>query len=163
MIVKDASNTGTDGCGNSTSLKNVQDYEFLLEKLFALTGKQPFYEGGHFPASEAGETPVDGGPKMRFVTREHWVVDNEPRTKSSVVMVDNSRFAVQTCDAIIARKVLPLAVIKNVVHVGLTCLRPMGAHGGQIISAPLPLRRTGLRVSGFASAPKQKRLHEFFG
>jgi hypothetical protein len=32
-----------------------------------------------------------------------------------------------------------------------------------LANAPLPLRRTGLRVSGFASAPKQKRLHEFFG
>ncbi|QQR92334.1 MAG: DNA polymerase IV [Candidatus Iainarchaeum archaeon] len=30
-------------------------------------------------------------------------------------------------------------------------------------NAPLPLRRVGLRVGGFASPPKQKRLNEFFG
>ncbi len=32
-----------------------------------------------------------------------------------------------------------------------------------LLNAPLPLRRAGLRVGGFASPPKQKRLNEFFG
>lgn len=32
-----------------------------------------------------------------------------------------------------------------------------------LANAPLPLRRMGLRVGGFASPPKQKRLNEFFG
>ena len=136
MIIKDASNTGTDERGISTSLKSVQDYAFLVKKLFELAGPKPtFYEERNLDASKVGEVLVNIGPKIRFVSRELWFND-VPREKGTVVLVDASRHAAQTCDAVICRKVLPLHIIKNVLHIGLTCIRPMGAFGEPIISAP---------------------------
>lgn len=88
------------------------------------------------PAQKATvEVLRESRPALKLITREEWL-DDEPQRLITILSTDAVRFARQTADEVICRKVLPIKVVNNIVCIGLTCYRPMGAHGEPIISAP---------------------------
>jgi hypothetical protein len=87
------------------------------------------------PPKASTEVLPESRPSLKLITREEWI-DDEPQRLVTILSTDVVRFARQTADEVICRKVLPIKVVNNVVCIGLTCYRPMGAHGEPIISAP---------------------------
>lgn len=177
------------------SLKAVQDYDVLLEKLLGQAGPELTYHTPErdneqvgsidltndsdmppaddsraddgidgmklaefaetrgestLPAAStaANEKLTESKPKATLVNREVWL-DDEPQQLGTVVMVDGFRYSRQACDAVICRKVLPLKVVRNAICVGLTCKRPMGAHGEPVITAPFAFASEIVRFNRF--------------